>query len=238
MEDSLNLAVLKAKQNEAERENFIKENKQTILRAASSAAHRYVTESDDEWSVVLYAFSRAIDAYETGKGDFLPFARTLMRNSLIDYYRLQAKYAQEISVAPEIMEGNSEEVEEDPVYLAVARKSRQVGDTSLHDEILAANEMFSSFGFSFYDLTECSPKQEKTRRECINAVKYLLNSSGSCLSLMNSGKLPIREIKKNTGTSVKTIDRYRKYIIAVVIILREDFPHLADYLKPFREEGA
>ena len=52
-----------------------------------------------------------------------------------------------------------------------------------------------------------------------------------------TGRLPIREIRKATGASVKTLDRYRKYLVAVIILLSGDFPHLAEYLKPFREEG-
>ena len=237
MANSLNSLALIAKRDEAAREKLIKDNRQTILRSASSAAKRYVTENDDEWSIAMYAFSKAIDTYSPEKGDFLPFAGMVIHRSLIDYFRSEARHAPEIAVAPEVMEGNGDNGEEDTVYLAVAEQSAQADEHLLRDEIMEANELFSSFGFSFYDLTACSPKQEKTRRECILAVRYMLKPKERTEDFKRTGKLPIREIKKATGVSAKTLDRYRKYLVAVIILLTGDFPHLADYLKPFREEG-
>ena len=191
--------VLSAKNDENVREKLIQINRQAILRSASSAAKRYVTESDDEWSVALYAFSRAVDVYTPEKGEFLPFAQMLIHRSLIDYYRSEARHAPEFSVAPEVMEGNGEEEETDPVYLAVAEASMQEEERTLREEILEANELFSSFGFSFYDLTACSPKQEKTRRECVLAVRYMMNPRERAEDFKQTARLPIREIRKATA---------------------------------------
>ena len=236
MGDSLNKEAAAARSDEQARENLIRENRQTILRAASSAAHRYITESDDEWSISLYAFSNAIDSFTEDKGDFLPYACLLIRRSLIDHYRREAKYAPEVSVPPEVMEGNAEDGEENPVYLAVAEESEQAGDHTLREEILSANEIFQTFGFRFFDLTGCSPRQDKTRRECARAVEFLLHRSDLLKELLRTGKLPGREIRRQTGVSGKTLDRYRKYLLAAVIILTGDYPQLAEYLKPLREE--
>ena len=82
MQDMISM-VLSAKNDENVREKLIQINRQAILRSASSAAKRYVTESDDEWSVALYAFSRAVDVYTPEKGEFLPFAQMLIHRSLI-----------------------------------------------------------------------------------------------------------------------------------------------------------
>ena len=237
MGETLNTLALTAKQDEEAREKLIKSSQQTILRSASSAARRYITENDDEWSIAMYAFSKAVDAYSPEKGDFLPFAQMLIHRSLIDYFRAEARHIQEIPVAPEILEGDGEDEESDAVYLAVEEQSMQADDHSLRDEILEANDLFSSFGFSFYDLTACSPKQEKTRRECILAVRYMLKPKERAEDFKRTGRLPIREIRKATGVSVKTLDRYRKYLVAVIILMSGDFPHLAEYLKPFRAEG-
>lgn len=237
MEEMLNSLAITAKTDEQAREKLINSSRQAILRSASSAARRYITESDDEWSIAMYAFSRAIDGYSAEKGDFLPFARMLIHRSLIDFYRAESRHAQEFSVSPEILEGNGEE-DEEAVCRAVEEQSIRADDHSLRDEILEANELFSSFGFSFYDLTACSPKQEKTRQECILAVRYMMKPKERTEDFKRTGRLPIREIKKATGVSAKTLDRYRKYLVAVIILLSGDFPHLEEYLKPFREEGA
>ena len=44
------------------------------------------------------------------------------------------------------------------------------------------------------------------------------------------------ELYKLSGVSRKTLDRYRKYIIMAALILSDDYPQLAGYLK-FVKEG-
>ena len=55
--------------DEHRREELIRSQEQTILRTASAACRRFVSRSDDEWSVALCAFSRAVDVYDEAKGD-------------------------------------------------------------------------------------------------------------------------------------------------------------------------
>jgi RNA polymerase sigma factor len=45
------------------------------------------------------------------------------------------------------------------------------------------------------------------------------------------------ELYRLSGVSRKTLDRYRKYIIMAALILSDDYPQIAEYLK-FVKEGA
>lgn len=238
MTSTVNQMALLAAEDERRREELIHAHEQLILRTASSVCRRYVGRSDDEWSIALGAFSRAVDVYNEDKGDFLPFAQMLIRRDLIDYYRSQKNTMQELSVAPHILDGSAEPEEDtESVYLAVVRESVDASDRSLHDEIVAANAMLQEYGFRFFDLTECSPQQEKTRRECAAAIRGLLKDPPLLVSLLRqSKKLPSTELYKLSGVSRKTIDRYRKYIIMAALILSDDYPQLAEYLK-FVKEG-
>ena len=56
--------------------------------------------------------------------------------------------------------------------------------------------------------------------------------------LVRKKKLPVKALATGSGVSKKTIDRYRKYLIMAVLILRGDYPHIAEYLKFVREEDA
>ena len=228
-----------ATSDERKREELIRGHEQTILRTASSACHRYVNKSDDEWSIALCAFSKAVDVYTAEKGDFLPFAQMLIKRDLIDYYRSQKNTLREVIVAPHVLEGGGEP-EEDPsgVYLAVAKNSQEASDRSLRDEILAANELLSDYGFRFFDLTECSPQQDKTRKECAVAIRFMLTDSTLFAALEKTRKLPIKALAAASGVSRKTLDRYRKYIIMAVLILDGDYPQLAEYLKFVKEAQA
>ncbi len=236
MQQSVNSLALAAKADERRREELIKSHEQTILRTACSVCGRYVTRSDDEWSVALYAFSRAVDRYDTGRGDFLPFARMLIRRALVDSYRSGKGGLLEFPVAPHVLEGNAGP-EEDPegVYLAVAKASRERSDRGLRDEILEAGEAVQAYGFRFFDLTSCSPRQEKTRRDCAAAVRVLLDRPELMAEMEKTRRLPAGPVCAASGVSRKTLDRYRKYIIFAAVVLSGDYPHLAEYLKFVRE---
>ena len=60
--------------------------------------------------------------------------------AFIDAHRAEAKYAQELSVSPDLFDGNVEEGQENPVLGATLQASERAADTTLRDEILAANE--------------------------------------------------------------------------------------------------
>ncbi len=237
MTESMNRLAMAAAADERKREELICSNEQTILRTASSACRRFVSKSDDEWSIALGAFSKAVDVYSQEKGDFLPFAQMLIKRELIDYYRSQKNSLREISVAPHVLEGGGEPEEDtEGVYLAVVKSSREASDHSLREEILAANELLSTYGFRFFDLTECSPQQDKTRKECAVAIRFMLTDSALFAALEKTRKLPIKALAAASGVSRKTLDRYRKYIIMAVLILDGDYRQLAEYLK-FVKEG-
>ena len=239
MTEAINRLAIAAASDERKREELIYSNETTILRPASSASRRFVSRSDDEWSVALCAFSKAVDVYSQERGDFLPFAQMLIKRELIDYYRSQKNTLREVSVAPHVLEGGGEP-EEDPsgVYLAVIKNSLETSDHSLREEILAANELLSAYGFRFFDLTACSPQQDKTRKECAVAIRFMLTDSALFAALEKTHKLPIKALAAASGVSRKTLDRYRKYIIMAVLILDGHYPQLAEYLKYVKEAQA
>ncbi len=239
MSVQLNKLALLAAKDESLREKIIREQEQTILRTASSASRRFVTKSDDEWSVALYAFSRAIDIYREDKGEFLPFAQMLIRRDLIDHFRSHKHAIQEVPVAPHVMEGNGEPEEDtEGVYLSIVHTGQATDALSiiLKDEITSANDMLRQYGFRFFDLAEHSPRQEKTRRECAAAVRYMIAHPVLCAEMKEKHKLPVKSLTVGSGVSRKTLDRYRKYIIMAVLVMDGDYPNLKGYLKFVTEE--
>ena len=87
MTNSINSLAAAASGSDTAREAFIHQQEQMILKTASRASYRYITKSDDEWSVALSAFSEAIDKYDLSRGDFIPFSQMLIKRALIDYHR-------------------------------------------------------------------------------------------------------------------------------------------------------
>lgn len=244
--DALDQAALSAKRDESSLELLIADQKDFILRCAAKAAGRFLTDSDDEWSIALMAFHEAVLGYDPDKGHFSALASTVIRRRVIDYLRRENRYQPEISVDPAHFGG---EPGDDPgaldleVRSASAEQSRAAAETEAgisdtRAEIEAVQRILQGYGFSFFDLTDCSPKAGKTKDQCARAVAVLMLLKVPPLmeKLRSTRSLPMKELCMASGISRKTLDRHRKYIIAAAEILSGDFPILAGYLADIRKK--
>lgn len=233
----LDYFVLEAAKDEAKLNILINQNEFNILKCASTVTHHYVTKSDDEWSIALLAFVQAVKSYELAKGSFIKFAELIIKRRLIDYSRSQGKYNSEISVNPIIFDGEQGEMEEDvSIQIAVTNEITKETNTDIKYEIESVNTIFLQYGFSFFDLTTCSPQAKKTKTACSKAVAFLLHNPVIIHEIRSTKMLPIKIIEKNAKVPRKILERHRKYIIAAVEILSGEFPNLAEYLRYIREE--
>jgi len=232
--------VLAAKSDDALRNNFIYENTHFILVSAYRAAGHYVSESDDEYSVALIAFNEAIDYYEQDQGEFYSFAALVIRRRLYDYFRSASRFAGEISMAPSAFSGDIEEDSPDmPLQVEIRRRETEISEqndsTPIKDEIEAVQKLLSRYGFSFFDLTDCSPKAGKTKTACAQAVAYLLQHKNLIRKMQETSMLPVKEILEHTKISRKILERHRRYIIAATEILNGEYPLLAEYMSYIRK---
>ena len=216
---------------------FISDYEAYILKCASKAAKRYITKNDDEWSVAVEAFSNAVKMYSFEKGSFLSFAELIINRRLIDYFRSQNRFQPEFPVSPNIFSG---ELEEDAGDLLLANeiiaKTNENRDNSLKDEIEAVNAEFAAYGFSFFDLIKCSPKSQKTKEACHKAVTYINSDPGLYREMRKTKNLPLKLIEINAKVPRKILERHRKYIVAIVEIIKGDYPGLSEYMQTFKKE--
>lgn len=211
-----------------------------IMKCTSKVCKRYITKSDDEWSIALNAFNQAVSNYHLHKGSFLKFAELIIHRRLVDHYRAQARYKSEILVNPALL--NSEFDDEDETKstvalgLAISEKTSQRDGTPLKLEIETVNDIFSLYGFTFMDLSTCSPKAKKTKVACAKAASFFLHNPLLIDELRSSKQLPLKIIENKTKVPRKILERHRKYIIAAVEILSGEYPYLAEYMQYIREE--
>jgi RNA polymerase sigma factor len=232
----LDLLAIDAKNNIDIMNKLIIQYENFILRCASSASRSYISKSDDEWSIALSAFTEAIKNYSAAKGSFLNFAELVIRRRIIDFIRSKSRYALEVSVNPSLFNTDIQNEDEYFMQSEIAQKVSIVEDNSIKMEITLVNEVFSEYGFSFMDLTECSPKSEKTKRSCAKVVAYLIRNPILTSEIKIKKQLPLNIIEKNTRVPRKLLERHRKYIIAAVEIISGDFPNLAGYMEYIRQE--
>ena len=236
--------VNRAKSDPEYRNKFIADNEKFILTSAYKAVGRFVTKSDDAWSIALIAFNEAIDAYDENKGSFASFSALIIKRRVIDHLRSEGRHDKEVAFDMTDMELSDEEdggskALETQVRSKVSQMSEQdPGSASsaitVTDEIEALKSVLDSFSFSFFDLTECSPKAAKTKKACGEAVRCLLEHKELYSKMITSKMLPIAEIEKNTSLPRKILERHRKYIITAGIILGGDYPLLSEYMRDIK----
>jgi RNA polymerase sigma factor len=237
--------ALAAKTDEQTLNNLIEQNKAWILRCCADTTHRYITDSDDEWSTALLAFHEAVQSYEADKGNFKAFASVVIRRRLLDGIRSQWRHKGEIHVLPGAFDGDfgTEEGEApDAISLEVQSRVAELSAGSAVDpaaaareEIAAAQAILKPYGFSFFDLAESSPKAAKTKNACCKAVLALLRDEELLEKMRKNKALPMKELEKASGVARKILDRHRRYIIAAAEILSGEYPVLAEYLGYIRK---
>jgi len=234
--NDVNAMAVNAKNDENLMNNLIVQYENFILRCASSAARGYISKSDDEWSIALAAFIEAVKNYSSEKGSFLNFAELVIRRRIIDFMRSKSRYAPEISVNPSLFSTDTVEEEDYSMQSEIAKKISTMDDNSIKMEINLVSEIFSAYGFSFADLSECSPKADKTKRSCAKVVAYMIKNPILTSEMKVKRQLPLNIIEKSTKVPRKLLERHRKYIVAAVEIMSGDYPYLASYMRYIREE--
>ncbi len=241
----INERIRTAKADEEEMSLLISEHRNFILGTANRVVGRFVTESDDAWSIALIAFHEAVKTFDESQGNFYSFAGLVMKRRLIDYIRSEARFSDEMLVAPETMDGEvKDDAEQSALEFAVRKKEAELseesvsflpGTTPIQDEIAALSDLLSDYGFSFFDLADCSPKAEKTKKACAKAVAAVLSDYELLLKMRKTKTLPMKEIEKKSKVPRKILDRHRKYIIAAIEILNGEYPILAEYMSYIRK---
>lgn len=228
--------VMLAKKDERYLEDFIGNYESFILHAAHKVTGKYISKRDDQWSVALSAFHEAIKSYDFDKGVFLPFAETVIRRRLYDYYRKQSRHDCEVPIDSYTIE-NDMESDIKPIKLEVMNKTAVQEEFDAKLEIQTISEILSKYGISFRELAVSSPKAGKTRSVCGQAIMYLAQNPILLTEMRKTKTLPLKILEKNKNLPRKVLERHRKYIIAGAEIIYGDYPILSGYLRFVKEES-
>jgi RNA polymerase sigma factor len=216
---------------------MIDDYKPFIAKTVSSVCKRYIYETDDEFSIGLIAFNEAIEKYSPEKGSsLLSFSEVLIKRRVIDYIRKQSKNQH---VSMDLTYSSLEE--ESPGMVIINELSledyKKNSDADLRkEEISQFQTLLASFELNFHDLVENSPKHSDARTNAIMIAKVLVDNKELKNFLFEKKRLPIKELEKMVDVSRKTIERNRKYIIAIALILSSDYLYMKDYLKGVLED--
>jgi RNA polymerase sigma factor len=203
-----------------------------IAKTVSSVCKRFINESDDEFSIGLIAFNESIEKYQPEKGSsLLSFAEVIIKRRVIDYIR---KHSKNVPLRLD----TTEEYTQDEVKglsleneLSISNHIKKTDEQMRRAEIVEFHQTLQEFGLSFQEIMEQSPKHMDARKNAMTVARKISNSMELSGILWAKKKLPIKELESHVEISRKTIERNRKYIIAMAIILKGDYRYLKDYIK-------
>ena len=213
-------------------QNFLLKNYQPfIAKCVSEVCKRYIDpERDDEFSIGLSAFNEAIRIFSKDRGSsFLTFANLVIKRKVIDYIRSQNKYPTAISLD----ETYDAEKMENPTEIEAVNDIYQLEQEAWYrrQEILEFKEKLAAYKLTLLELSEVAPKHRDARESAVKIARVLRENPKLSDFVEQKKKLPIKELAKKVDVSKKTLERNRKFILAIFIVLGEDFVFLNDYLK-------
>lgn len=202
-----------------------------IAKSVSEVCKRYIDPlKDDEFSIGLSAFNEAIFSYCPDRGSsFLSFAKLVVKRKVIDYIRYNQRRPTPLSLDESF---DAEQMENPMELTAVIEKYNQEQDTiRRREEIMDFKEKLAEYKLTLVEVTEVSPKHRDARISAVKVARILFDDSELREFVQAKKKLPIKELLKKVEVSKKTLERNRKFILAVFIVLSGDFIYLKEYLK-------
>ncbi|HSP22746.1 MAG TPA: RNA polymerase sigma-I factor [Planococcus sp. (in: firmicutes)] len=202
-----------------------------MKKTASQVCKRFISSSDDEYSIALSAFHEAVLGYEEGKNaSFLTFAHLVIRRRIIDFIRKESgrnDFSHDFTAAFDEKDSNGwiEGRQAEKFY-----REEQQAEKRL-EEIIMYQQLLSPYRLDFQQLVKVSPTHEDARQSCMQIAQLVAETDEYFSYLKDKKKLPIKDIEKLVRVSRKTIERNRKYIIAMAILINSDLYYLKDYLK-------
>lgn len=226
--------VLAAQQGDtASREQLLQDYRPFFLRVASSSCRKYlVLGRDDEASIAMIAFNEAIDSFNSTAGaSFLSFAEIVIKRRMVDFFRRQSRRADEIPFS-----SFEQEEQEDGVIQRIESKEAhavlqiQEEAEARREEIFRLDQLLSHYGIRFSELVKISPKHQDARDRALQVARIIVNEPELLAHLTSKKSLPLKDLETKVEVSRKTLERQRKYIITLTLVLVGDFHYLQEYL--------
>lgn len=216
------------------RERLIAAYTPIVLRVGARLCGRYLKAGrDDEVSIGLIALNEAIDRWRGEVGASFPaFAEMVVRRRLIDHFRREGQRREipfsEFDVSDD--EGDVWNPLESARAVDVERQRRESEDRRA--EIERFHGLLRQYGISLNDLVRGSPRHGDARARAMSVARAIAARPEWVAYLRRYRSLPLREMEACTelGVSRKTMERQRKFIIAVAVILIEGFEALKGYV--------
>lgn len=222
-------AVQAAKEDVQAAEDLLRNYLPFIRSEASKCLGRFCSDQDDALSIAMMAFHEAILGYDADRGAFLSYAALRIRSRIIDWQRREARHRGQISLDAE--SGDEAQPLIDKLADSRDHYEEAAGLAATQQEIAELSAVMAAFGVAFSDVAEHSPKQERTLAACTAAIRYAQEEPALLDELLRTKKLPLAALVRGAGVERKTLERHRKYVLAMLLILTNGYEIIRGHLK-------
>ena len=147
------------------------------------------------------------------------FAEVCIRNRLLDESRREARRAGRVARFP----AEADFAAPDPCDRALERQA-------LAEEIASLDKALGLCGLTFAELPAACPTQRRARTQCLRLAACVAADAGLHADFRRTGRLPQSELARRFCISVKTVEKHRKYIAALTVLLIGDYPDIRAFL--------
>lgn len=201
---------------------FIKSETAKFLKRPPMEGH------DDELSIAMIAFHEAVRGYSRSRGAFLKYAAMIMKSRLIDYRRKEQRHENVISLdAPA---GEDDAPLSDTIADETDHNEAYVVREATRAEIEELTRQMREFGVSLSDVADNCPKQQRTLEACRKALWHAKEHPELLDELLKTRRLPIARLSEGSGTERKTLERHRKYMVALLLIYTNGYEIIRGHL--------
>ena len=223
--------VYAAKQDAAQADAFIAQYLPFVkAETARFLGHPPVEGREDALSIALCAFHEAILHYQRAKGAFFRYAARIIRNRLIDEARRERRHSGQISFeagGPDDAQASAPaQTLSDGIDPAEALLFR----TATRQEIADFDAQLRSFGLCFADIADNTPKQQRTLSACYRALHYAKAHPQLLQVVEQTGRLPMSELVRGADVERKTLERHRKYMVAILLAYTNGYEIIRGHL--------
>ena len=186
----------------------------------------------DNLTDAMLAFTHSVQTYKSDSGAFVQYAQAVIRNRLIDNAR------KEFALQKRLLLRFPTAREKDNVWeaeISLQAFNRKEEEHNLRLEIEAVDHEFSQWGFSWETLLRKCPKQERSRRIAVRIAETVRKNPELLANILETHQLPITRLAQIFPR--KAIEKYRQYIIALIILSQGDYPYVYSFVpQSFTEE--
>lgn len=189
-------------------------------------------EYDDMLSLAMLTFSGCVQQYAPEKGGFLSFCGACIRNRLLDEHRRQQRY-ENLTVS---MNSDHEAwINTADNHASVAAYNLELERLSLAQEIELFSTELKKFEIQFGDLPRICPKQARSRLLCARLAREIVSNAIWRHDLFSSRRIPQSALSAKFQLSPKTIEKHRRFIVTLAVLMAGDYPHIQAFLPRIRE---